>query len=219
MPETMNGVLTLHWSDERMKGFLGCNRPAQRTASETVRDTIARCLAMSNPPEKFLLKLVSAADVDDLLRMVEGLAEYVNEPDAVHVSRETYLRDGFSDETPLFYSLLLEYSDSETKQPHICGMAFCYLGCSLRDGHFLYLEDLFLEEAYRGKGVGTYTLRTLAAIALSLGCSRLVWQALDWNKPALAFYDKIGADTQQGLLTSRFTGKQLSALSEARVPP
>jgi GNAT superfamily N-acetyltransferase len=88
-------------------------------------------------------------------------------------------------------------------------MAFCYLGRKLDSGSFLYLEDLFIEKNYRGNGAGTFIMKSLAALALCLDCSRLVWQALDWNTPALTFYNKLGAKVVDGLLTTRFAGQAL----------
>ena len=72
-----------------------------------------------------------------------------------------------------------------------CGMALCFVGYTLGQGRFLYLEALFIEEPYRGKGAGSLIMRALALAALSLGCVRLVWQALDWNEIGLAFYQKL----------------------------
>ena len=101
-------------------------------------------------------------------------------------------------------------------------MAFCWIGSRQDVPHttsmaqpqqeslFLYLEDLFIEEAYRGSGAGTYVMSTLGEMALSLRCKKMVWQALDWNTPALTFYqDKIGAHIVNGLLTTRFAGSSL----------
>ena len=137
---------------------------------------------------------------------MRGLANFEGEPGAVHVTPDHYRVDGLDADEPLFYCLLLDSvrrgSDSDSGEScYTCGMAFCYLGCTLADGRFWYLEDLFIEEPFRGKGAGTFIMRTLAEIGLALDCSRLVWQALDWNTPALTFYGKLGAKVVDGLLT------------------
>jgi GNAT superfamily N-acetyltransferase len=74
----------------------------------------------------------------------------------------------------------------------------------------LYLEDLFVEEQYRKRRAGKSTMLALASIAQTLGCGSFVWQALDWNKPSLEFYERIGARVQENLLTSRFAGRDLA---------
>jgi RimJ/RimL family protein N-acetyltransferase len=93
-------------------------------------------------------------------------------------------------------------------------MAFFYVGCTVKGGRFMYLEDLFIEEFHRGKGAGSAAMKALASAALAMKCQRLVWQALDWNTPALGFYKKIGAKIQSGLLTSRYANRQLYDLAK-----
>ena len=88
-------------------------------------------------------------------------------------------------------------------------MAFLYFGYDVDTGRFLYLEDLFVEENMRGKGCGSLVMAALALIAKGAGCIGFVWQALDWNTPALTFYENIGAEVQDGLLTTRFCGETL----------
>lgn len=186
------------------------------------------------------VRLAGADDLDDIGRLVQGLADYENEPDAVHVTVDHYRRDGGFIEskaviekeeqkegeqlsgTPmsLFFCLLLQH---EQEQKAV-GMAFCYVGCMLGDhskceeegdacdnfgGFFLYWEDLFIEEAYRGRGGGSLVMRTLAGLGLSLQCTHLRWQALEWDEPALKFYDGLGARVMKGCLTSRYAGHKI----------
>jgi len=137
-------------------------------------------------------------DLEEVGRLVRGLAEYVEEPDAVQVGIEQYRIDGgsscssnsgSSDTRPLFYCILLKQkkrigdggkdaSGCDSRNPRYCGLAFCYLGCSLEDGPFWYLEDMFVEEEFRGMGAGTFVMSALGAVASALDCRRLVWQAL-----------------------------------------
>jgi GNAT superfamily N-acetyltransferase len=81
----------------------------------------------------------------------------------------------------------------------------------------LYLEDLFVKENYRGRGIGKAMLRCLAKIALARGCLRLDWLCLDWNKPALAFYQSLGARVLDQMRLCRISGEQLKALVESDV--
>jgi GNAT superfamily N-acetyltransferase len=181
----------------------------------SVRERVEACIASQTPTANFRLRLAGSDDLEAICRLVNGLAVFEKDPDAVNVSIDHYRSDGLNPDKPLFYCLLLDYYSCEDDKWYACGMAFCYLGCTHDAGPFLYLEDLFLEEAYRGKGAGTFIMRTLAAMALSLDCSRLVWQALDWNTPAIDFYSKIGARVVKGLLTFRFSGQNLKDFGTA----
>lgn len=149
-----------------------------------------------------------------------GLAEFENEPESVHVTKEQYRRDGFTPgQSPLFNCLLLEdpsETAGENHQPYVCGMGFTYFAFSFGEGRFLYLEDLYIDEKYRGKGGGSMVMQVLQEVAQSTNCVRSVWQALDWNTPALTFYNKIGGRVQDGLLTSRFASGDLQQFHSGR---
>lgn len=77
----------------------------------------------------------------------------------------------------------------------------------------LYLEDLFILEAYRGRGYGKATLRELARIALERGCGRLEWCCLDWNQPSIDFYLSLGAVQMSDWTTYRLTGETLENIA------
>jgi GNAT superfamily N-acetyltransferase len=160
----------------------------------------------------------NSEDAKNIARLVQGLAIYEKEPDAVNCTLDDYILDGGGKE-PLFYCLLLDYyeKDSADASRHTCGMAFMYFGYVLSQGRFLYLEDLFLEEAYRKQGGGTLILQTLAEIGLHLDCSQFYWTALDWNSPALNLYEKVGAKIQKGLQISRYTGTSLRTFAESSI--
>ena len=72
----------------------------------------------------------------------------------------------------------------------------------------LYLEDLFVKPAYRGKGYGKAILKKLAAIAVERGCGRLEWSCLDWNASAIGFYHKIGAEQETGRVYYHYPCKE-----------
>lgn len=78
----------------------------------------------------------------------------------------------------------------------------------------LYLEDLFVKPAYRGKGYGKGLLATLAKIALERGCGRLEWVCLDWNKPSIDFYKSLGAVPMDDWTIYRVAGDTLTALAD-----
>jgi len=80
----------------------------------------------------------------------------------------------------------------------------------------IYLEDLYVEKAHRGKGIGKTLLSELAKITVESGFGRLEWSVLDWNKPAIDFYESIGAVPMQGWTMNRLTGDSLVALSKSK---
>ena len=78
----------------------------------------------------------------------------------------------------------------------------------------LYLEDLFVLPEHRGKGYGKAILQKLATIAVELGCGRLEWWCLDWNKPSIDFYRSLGAEPMSDWTVYRLTGETLKNLAE-----
>ena len=77
----------------------------------------------------------------------------------------------------------------------------------------LYLEDLFVRPAFRGRGFGEALLRHLAGVAVARGCARFEWAVLDWNEPAIAFYRKLGAVPMNDWIVQRVSGDALAALA------
>jgi GNAT superfamily N-acetyltransferase len=80
----------------------------------------------------------------------------------------------------------------------------------------LYLEDLFVRPAFRGRGIGKSLLQHLAALAVERGCGRFEWQVLDWNRPARDFYESLGAKANAAWVSYRMTGEALQRLAAAR---
>ena len=79
--------------------------------------------------------------------------------------------------------------------------------------HGLYLEDLYVTPEHRGKGAGKALLQHLAGIAVAEGCGRFEWSVLDWNQPAIDFYESMGAKPQSEWVGYRLTGEALQALA------
>ena len=144
-------------------------------------------------------------DADVIHRFIVELATYEREADAVQVT-PAQLRRQLSAERPPFEALI-----AETDQP--VGFALFFHNYSTwRGQQGLYLEDLFVLESHRGQGIGKRLLSTLAAMTLSRGCTRLEWQVLDWNQPAIDFYAALGAPVRRGWLPCRLEGEPLVAL-------
>ena len=125
-------------------------------------------------------------DVAEILHLIQELATFENEPNAVVITTEDLLRDGFS-ENPLFYAFVAEIDQK------IVGMALFYYRYSTWKGKTIHLEDLIVKEAYRGHGVGFELYKTIIQQGKQDQVRRIEWNVLDWNQPAIDFYEKSGA--------------------------
>lgn len=137
--------------------------------------------------ETCVVRHAKKEDCGAILDMINALAVYEKEPDAVEISVHTLENDGFS-ANPLFKCFLVE---TVTGSP--IGFALYFNSYSTWQGKCLYLEDLYIDKEYRSKGVGGLLLRMVVAEARRTGCARVSWQALAWNTPATDFYKGIGA--------------------------
>ncbi len=156
------------------------------------------------------LRRAVESDAKSILKLVHGLAVYEKALHEVHVNEEIYKLDGGGD-NPMYHCILLEGEvlEGNVKSKTVVGMGFFYFGRFINGGRFLYLEDLFIEKEYRGNGFGKAIMYALAEIAQDLNCQNFVWQALDWNTPALNFYRSIGAAVCDGLITLRFDKERI----------
>src|SRR5215472_14264701 len=153
------------------------------------------------------IRPATPADVGQILTFIRGLAKYEREPDAVTATEEDLLRHGFG-EKPYFECLMVEQDGKPA------GFAFYFFDYSTWLGRpGLYLEDLFVEPAYRGLGIGKALMQRIAAIALERGCARLKWEVLDWNQPAIDFYGAIGAEFLDEWRNVRVSGEALRRLA------
>jgi GNAT superfamily N-acetyltransferase len=166
------------------------------------------------------IRPATPADIPTMLRFIHELATYEREPDAVIATEADLLRDGFSlapDNTPLdspirFRTLIAELTEDGTTTP--AGFALYFTSYSTWLGHHgIRLEDLYVTPSLRGKGIGRALLTRLAQIAIDEGCPRLEWDVLDWNAPAIAVYEKIGACMLTEWRIMRLFGENLSALA------
>jgi GNAT superfamily N-acetyltransferase len=133
--------------------------------------------------------LIRPATIDDvplLMRFSRELAEYEHEPTAMVITEKALATDGFGSQ-PKFRALLAEWDG----QP--IGYALFYDFYSSWRGPGIFLEDLFVREQFRGRGIGRALLSQVARIAKQEGCHALRWEVLDWNKPAIEFYKSLGA--------------------------
>jgi GNAT superfamily N-acetyltransferase len=149
-----------------------------------------------------------AEDAALIVQFVKDLAEYEREPQAAIVTEQDILRDGFSGDRK-FWVLIAEW-DGEP-----AGFAFYFFNYSTWLGRpGLYLEDLFVRPSARGKGIGKALLAKLAQIAIDKNCYGMRWQVLDWNQPAIDFYDSLGGQMLKEWITVRLMGEPLKELAE-----
>ena len=155
-----------------------------------------------------VIRKATRADVPAVLALVKELAAYEREPDAVLASEVDFLRDGFG-ERPAFHVLVAE------EEADVIGFALYFFSYSTWVGRrCLYLEDLFVQPAHRGHGAGIALMAALAKEAIAQECRRFVWQVLDWNQPAIAFYERLGAKVLREWLTVRLEGDALASLAK-----
>lgn len=148
------------------------------------------------------------ADVPTILRLIQDLANYEREPDAVRTTAAD-LTDALFGPEPAVFAHVAEV-DGEVQ-----GFALWFRNFSTWEGvPGIYLEDLYVRPEARGSGLGKALLRTLAAHAVERGYARVEWAVLNWNAPAIAFYESLGARPQEEWTTYRLTGPALAAFAD-----
>ena len=134
-------------------------------------------------------------DMKAVLELIQELADFEKEPDAVVVTVEDLIRDGFGP-TPLFHVFVAEVESELTdgKQGNqIVGIALYYYRYSTWKGKTIHLEDLVVKDKMRGMGLGYALFSEIIKQGQKDKVRRIEWNVLDWNTPAIAFYEKSGA--------------------------
>ncbi|MBP3974349.1 GNAT family N-acetyltransferase [Pseudoxanthomonas spadix] len=150
------------------------------------------------------IRPATRADVPLLRELIQALAEYEREPDAVKASEADLARSLF-DEGATAHAVICEQDGVAV------GFAVYFFNYSTwlgRNG--LYLEDLFVRPQARGQGAGLALLRYLARLAVAQGCGRFEWSVLDWNQPAIDFYRAAGARPMDQWTVYRMDGQALA---------
>ena len=136
---------------------------------------------MSTQP---IIRLATAADIPAIHALVYELAVFEKEPEAVFTTPEEYLED--------FNNGLFESHVAEL-DGQVVGMTLFFMMYSSWKGKMLYLDDFVVNEAHRGLGVGQMLFDSFVEEARIRGCRLVKWQVLDWNEPAIKFYEKNGS--------------------------
>jgi GNAT superfamily N-acetyltransferase len=154
-----------------------------------------------------MIRPATPDDVPTISRLIRALAEYERLAHEV-VLNEAQLQEHLFGPRPYAEVLLAEDAGV------VVGFALFFPNYSTFLGKpGLYLEDLFVEPAHRGKGYGKALLVALARLAVERGCGRLDWSVLDWNKPAINFYRALGAVPKNEWTVYRLTGEALQRVA------
>lgn len=146
-------------------------------------------------------------DVALLRAMICELAEFEHELELVTIREEDLARDGFGMDAR-FRALIAEWDG----QPAGYALFFGYYSTWVGPG--LFLEDLFVRESFRGRGIGKALLALVARIAVEEQCYGIHWEVLDWNNQAIEFYNQLGATFRDQWRAVLLTGKALDELAE-----
>ena len=153
------------------------------------------------------IRQATPADVPEILALIRELAAYERDPDAVKATETEILRDGFG-ASPRFFTLMAEV------EGQIAGMALYFYNWSTWRGQTgIHLEDLFVRPNFRGLGIGKALIRAVARVAVDNNFGRFQWEVLEWNKPAIEFYQSLGAEILSEWRIMRVTDEALVALA------
>ncbi len=145
-------------------------------------------------------------DLPQVMDLIRELATFEREPHEVETSIAQMVEDGFG-EQPVFEFFVAE--DQNTH--HLIGLALYFYSYSTWKGKCLYLEDLIVTQSYRGQGVGKELFDKIMEKAKEVDARRVVWQVLDWNKPAIEFYKSLGAVMLPEWVTCRLIKEQIQS--------
>ncbi len=148
-------------------------------------------------------------DMPRVLELIQELATFEKQPNAVEVSVSDLERDGFGT-NPLFQILVAEVANE------IPGIALFYNRFSTWKGKTIHLEDLIVSEKYRGSGIGMKLYKAVMQEAKNQNVRRVEWNVLDWNAPAISFYEKTGAVVFKDWLVAQMDEKGLDDFLERK---
>ena len=163
-------------------------------------------------PDSISLRPAVPHDIPQILAFIQGLAEYEKLAHACVATEESLLQTLFGPR-PFAEVIIADWNGEPA------GFALFFHNYStFRARPGIYLEDLYVLPALRGRGIGKALLKELARLAVQRGCARLEWSVLDWNAPAIAFYKSLGAEPQDEWTIFRLTDESLHRLTASSPP-
>jgi len=158
---------------------------------------------------RLVIRAGTVRDVPTILALIRGLAEYERLAHEVKATLGRVRRHGFG-RRRYFETLICRRAGRPI------GFALYFFTYSTFLARpTLYLEDLFVRPDERGLGAGKAILAALARVAVARGCGRLEWAVLDWNRPAIGFYERLGAKLNREWILTRLTGAPLARLARS----
>ena len=171
------------------------------TSTKTLRDE-------ANHPRDLKIRRAEEEDVPVLLQFIKKLALYERLSDAVTATEEILRRNLFGEKN-VAEAILAEY------QGVVAGFAVYFYNFSTFEGKpGIFIEDLYVDERYRRQGLGLAMFMYIARLAKERGCARVEWSVLDWNEPAIQFYENLGAAALNDWTIYRLTGEALRRITE-----
>lgn len=152
------------------------------------------------------IRPATISDATLLLTMIRELAEFEHQLELVTISEEELRRDGFG-KNPLFRALIADWDGQAA------GYALFFGHYSTWVGPGLFLEDLFVREPFRRRGIGKALLAAVARIAVEEHCYGMRWEVLDWNQKAIELYKALGAEFRDQWRAVRLRGDALARLA------
>jgi len=163
----------------------------------------------TNPENRLRIVPATKNDIPLILALIKELAEYERLAHEA-VATEEILNETLFGDRPYAEVIIAQYDNEPVGYALYFHSFSTFLG---RPG--LYLEDLFVQPPFRGKGIGKALLATLAQIAIDRKCGRLEWAVLDWNEPAIGFYKSLGAKPMDAWTVYRMTDEPLAQLASS----
>ncbi|WP_019448176.1 GNAT family N-acetyltransferase [Cupriavidus sp. BIS7] len=158
----------------------------------------------------FTIRPAAPTDSETLFRLISALAEYEKLTHLVEATPQK-LCDALFGAHPGAEAVVVEV-DTDGSRLAVGFALFFHNFSTFLAKPGLYLEDLFVDPAWRGHGLGKALLKHLAALAVERGCGRFEWSVLDWNQPSIDFYQAMGADVMPDWRICRVTGEALTKL-------
>lgn len=164
-------------------------------------------------PGEIVLRPATEGDIPEILALIRELAEYEKAPDEAKATPEQIRRALFGDAKRDGKGAGVAECVMGEIDGQVQGVALYFMNFSTWTGQpGIYLEDLFVRPASRGRGLGGALLKHLAKIAVTRKCTRLEWSVLDWNTPAIEFYKHLGAIPMDEWTVYRLRGQALERL-------
>ena len=148
---------------------------------------------------KFTIRRAVVTDCAQMMDLIRELAVFEKAPDAVTVTQEHFTESGFG-KNPVWQAFVAGIPVAGRKEEKLVGLSLYYIRYSTWKGQRLYLEDLIVTQGARGKGIGKKLFDRTLQEAKDLRVNGMTWQVLDWNEPAILFYQRYGADIESGWL-------------------